>query len=267
MTLPGAGNTLDDLKRATITLLRSGATIVEINTVRRHASAVKGGRLGRASGNAQVALVLSDVIGDAANAVGSGPTAGDATTCAEARTLCTRFGLTLNLTETPTSTGVPHHIVASPTDALQAAAAAATRAGLVVQSRLGVEGEARVLAGALVDQLRPGHAVLWSGEPTVTVRGTGRGGRAQEFALAAALALRDNPGVVLAAGTDGTDGPTDAAGGLVDGASVERMIAAGYAPLRCLENNDSYPALRAAGDLLVTGPTLTNALDLMIGLS
>ena len=295
LPIPAPGITLEEKQQVTKQLLSCGATIQEINAVRKHISAVKGGQLARAAAPAQVlTLVLSDIIGDPLDAIASGPTAPDQTTFAQALAILDRYGIRAavppavrdhleagaagRVPETPKPGDslfrqVHHQIVANNSQALEAAAAAAATRGyrtLILAS--GIHGEARevakVLAALLLEVRATGHPVeppcclVAGGETTVTVRGRGTGGRNQEMALAAALVLQGTEGVLFfSAGTDGTDGPTDAAGAASDGQTVARARAAGLEAARHLVENDAYPFFRALGDLIVTGPTRTNVMD------
>jgi hydroxypyruvate reductase len=288
---PAPPITLAEKQAVTGLLLAAGATINELNAVRKHLSLFKGGQLARAAAPAPVvSLILSDVVGDPLDVIASGPTAPDSTTFADALRVLERRGVTRDtpasvrarleagargeIEETPkaadpTFERVTNLLVGNNEIVVDAAAAAAK--SLAYQPHVlayGLQGEAREVARELVARARRLEApacLVAGGETTVTVRGGGRGGRCQEFALAAALELvEDEPLVVLAAGTDGTDGPTDAAGGLVDAGTVARGRAAGLDPRRALEDNDAYGFLAAAGDLVVSGPTNTNLLDLYI---
>ena len=295
-SLPAEGLTLSDLSRVNELLLSSGATIQEINTVRKHLSQVKGGQLARRAFPAQLlALVLSDVPGDPLDAIASGPTAPDPTTFVQAKQILQHYGLWMkipspvrfhiedglcgNVPETPKPGDplfeqVSNVIVGSGTVAASAAQAEGERLGyrtLLLTTSL--EGEAREvgtnlasLAREVVHYGRPVQTpalILAAGETTVTVRGTGKGGRNQELVLSAALGIDGLANVVIASlGTDGRDGPTDAAGGMVDGETVARMRAQGIDPGRALANNDAYTALQGSGDLMMTGPTGTNVADL-----
>lgn len=288
---PAPPLTLEEKQTVTRLLLAAGATINELNAVRKHLSRLKGGLLARAGAPARiVSLILSDVIGDPLDVIASGPTAPDPTTFTDALAVLTARGLRdrvppsvlarldagarSEITETP-KVGDPlfervtNLVVGNNGLIVGAAADAAERLGYrahVLARPL--EGEARVVARDLVARARglPRPACLIAGgETTVTVGGVGRGGRCQELALAAALELqRDEPLVVLAAGTDGTDGPTDAAGAIVDSQTITRARGAGLDAQRALDDNDSFPLLAASGDLLVTGPTNTNLLDLYL---
>jgi hydroxypyruvate reductase len=289
---------LSDLQVTTDLLLRSGATIGELNTIRKHLSRLKGGQLARLAAPAPVGvLILSDVVGDPLDVIASGPTVPDPTTYAEAWDVVQRYrlgeslpdsvsrrlraGVAGQLPETPKPgdplfAGVHNCIIGSNRLAAQAAVAEARRCGYrALLLTTFVEGEAREaarVAAALArsarvhgDPLSPPACLVWGGETTVTVRGQGKGGRNQELALAAALALEGVPDVLLMAlATDGTDGPTDAAGAIVDGGTAARARALGLDPLAALANNDAYPLLSAVGDLLHTGPTGTNVNDLLV---
>ena len=295
---PAPPITLEEKQSLTRLLLRAGANINQLNAVRKHCSTLKGGQLARAAAPARVqALLLSDVIGDALDVIASGPTAPDASTFAEAMGILARFdirdqvapsivarlqqGMQGEIPETP-KPGDPlfervgNLVIGNNALVVDAAAAAARELGLVphVLTR-SLEGEAREVGrrfAAMACDIREGRGpvappccVIAGGETTVTVRGQGRGGRCQELALAAAIELEGVPGVVvLAAGTDGSDGPTTAAGGVGDGGSVSRARAAGVDLSAHLADNSSHAALEALGDLLVTGPTNTNLLDLYL---
>lgn len=295
---PADGLTLGDVAATTDLLLRSGAPIEELNAVRKHLSRLSGGQLARRAAPASVlVLVLSDVVGDPLDVIASGPAVPDPTTFAEARAVLARRGVLARVPpavreriergcaglvpETPKPgdpvfSRVAVRLVASNRLAAEAAAEEAGRLGwrpLLLTTF--VEGEAREAARFAValargvkshgDPIPPPACLVWGGETTVTVRGGGKGGRNQELALAAALALDGIPGVTLMAlATDGTDGPTDAAGGVVDGETVRRARAAGLDPRAALDANDAYPLLEATGDLLVTGPTGTNVNDVLV---
>jgi glycerate 2-kinase len=284
---------LDDMKRLTGALLRSGAHIGEINTVRKHVSVLKGGSLVRLAAPAPtLALLLSDVVGDDPSAIASGLTAPDPTTLEEARQVLKRHGI-----EPPQS--VAEHLESAeetpkPGDALfqnaanvicgggrHAAEAAAEKARELGYEPLllstTVTGDARGIASVYAAVIReviesgnpspPPCAIVSGGEATVTVRGDGVGGPNQEFALALAVELDGVGGwAALAADTDGNDGPTDAAGGLATGATANSIRYSGVDPEEALANNDAYAALEAAGALLVTGPTGTNVNDLRVAL-
>jgi len=283
--------TLAEKRAVTQLLLAAGATITELNAVRKHLSLIKGGQLARAAAPARViTLVLSDVIGDPLDVIASGPTAPDSSTFRDAIAVLRKrevwaatpaavrarleAGARGDLEETPKPgdrifTRVSHHVIGN--NALVTDAAVARAAELGYRPTLltrALEGEARDVARELVARARalpPPACLIAGGETTVTVRGPGRGGRCQELALAAGLALDGvDDVVVLAGGTDGTDGPTDAAGGFADGTSATRSRAAGADPDAALAANDAYAALAATGDLLVSGPTHTNLLDLYL---
>ena len=289
LALPAPGLTLEDKRRVAKDLLRSGATISEMNCVRRHLSAIKGGRLALAAHPARVvALLVSDVPGDDPTVIASGPTVADPTTLADARAVLARYGIEPpdavrrhlenpdSETPKPGDPRLAHAeaiIIARPQDALEAAAAEARAAG-VTPLILGdsLEGEARevgrVLAGMALSCAQHGHpleppcVLLSGGETTVTVRGTGRGGRNAECALGMALGLAGTPGIHAIAGdTDGIDGTEDNAGALVRPETLGLARAAGLDPQAVLGNNDAYSLFATVGDLVVTGPTLTNVND------
>lgn len=298
LPLPVEPVTLEEKQETTKLLLACGATIHEINAVRKHLSAIKGGRLARLAQPAHVlALLLSDVIGDPLDVIGSGPAAPDTSTFAAAWAVIEKYGLQEKIPgrarqvledglagrieETP-KPGDPcfrrtrNVIVGSNRLAVDAAARKARELGyrpLVLSTT--IEGETRDIAGmhaAIAREIaatgrpaRPPACVISGGETTVTLRGQGRGGRNQEFALAAAIALEGLPGVLaFSAGTDGTDGPTDAAGAMADGATLARAAAAGLDARRALRENDSYPFFERLGDLVMTGPTGTNVMDVRL---
>jgi hydroxypyruvate reductase len=286
MPLPIEGFSLEEKQGLTRQMLAAGANIHEMNCVRKHLSRSKGGQLARAAAPAQVlTLILSDVIGDDLSTIGSGPTAPDPTTWAGVDEILTRFKLALPRpvprVETPKPgdplfARVRNVIIGSNALSVDAAVAKAKELGykpLVLSTT--IEGETRDVARMHVqiarEVQRAGRPVaapaciLSGGETTVTLRGTGMGGRNQEFALVAGMELEGVPGIVaLSAGTDGTDGPTDAAGGLADAGTVTRALAKGRRARTDLENNDSYRFLEASGDLLKTGPTRTNVMDIRI---
>jgi hydroxypyruvate reductase len=262
-SLPGEGLDLAGKQALTRALLRSGASVSEINCVRRHLSRFKGGRLALAAPPARlVTLAISDVVGDSPEDIGSGPTVADASGVAEARAILDRHGIEAparGWSETPARVPGTWRLVASGPDALGAAATAARRLGYS-PVLLTCEGEARKIGrehAALALKAEPGTALISGGELTVTVRGPGRGGPNQEYALAAALALEGHAGVTgLAADTDGIDGPGEAAGAFFG------CGAPGGEP--ALETNDSATWFASRGALFVTGPTGTNVSDLRI---
>ena len=283
--------TLAEKQETTRLLLGAGATINELNAVRKHLSLFKGGQLARAAAPATlISLILSDVIGDPLDVIASGPTAPDPTTFAEALAVLERRGvghLVSNAVRARLEAGARGEVEETPKPGdrafervtnvvignnalvVDAAAAEARRLGYRAEVLTrSLQGEAREIALELVARARslpPRSCLIAGGETTVTVRGRGRGGRCQEFALAAGLQLRrDDRVVVLAAGTDGTDGPTDAAGAIADAETRARGERAGQAARRALDDNDAYTFLSAAGDLVVSGPTNTNLLDLYL---
>ncbi len=270
MPLPAPGITLAKKKSITKRLLACGATIHEINTVRKHLSAIKGGHLAALAAPATViTLVLSDVIGDDLSVIGSGPTVLDTTTVASAAAVLKHYGIPLPpLTETPkTQVAAQNVIVGSNRQSIDAAAKKARDLGYrtIVLSTT-IDGETRdiarmhaAIARETIAQSGRRVCFLSGGETTVTLRGKGLGGRNQEFVLAAAIALADQPQVtIFSAGTDGIDGPTDAAGAIAD-ATTARVDAAKF-----LANNDSYHFFEKAGGLVKTGPTGTNVMDVRI---
>ena len=290
LALPAEGLTLDDKQAVSKALLKSGADIAEMNCVRKHLSALKGGRLAAAAAPARVvSLLISDVPGDDPATIASGPTVADPTTFADARAILTKYGidppqavrrhLAAEAEETPKPgdprlARVENRLIARPQASLEAMAAAAREAG-VTPVILGdaIEGEARevaqVMAGigqqvARHGQPAPAPAVLLSGgETTVTVRGQGRGGRNLEFLLALAVALNGAGDIwALAGDSDGIDGSEDNAGAFVTPDSLARARAAGLDPLARLDDNDGYGFFQALDDLVITGPTLTNVNDL-----
>ena len=282
LTLPAPGIALADKQAVTGALLRSGAAIGEINCVRKHLSAIKGGRLGAACHPARVvSLLISDVPGDDPAVIGSGPTVPDPTTFADARAVLRKYGidepaavirhLEQGREETPKQgdprlAGAETRIVATPAMALAAAADAARKAGYApVVLGDALEGEARVLArdhAALALAAAPGTVLLSGGEATVTVTGAGRGGPNAEYALALALALDGAPGIfATACDSDGIDGTEDNAGALVTPDTGVRARAAGEDAAARLAANDAYGFFAALGDLVTTGPTLTNVND------
>lgn len=282
LALPAPGITLEDKQTVTRELLRSGATISEINCVRKHLSAVKGGRLAAAAFPAHIAsLAISDVPGDDPGVIGSGPTVADPTTFADARRIFTKYLLNppaavathlhLAVEETP-KPGDPrlasatYQLIATPRQALEAAAQAARDAGATpVILGDAIEGEAREVAAehaTLARAAAPGTVLLSGGETTVTVRGNGRGGRNSEYLLALALALDGAPGIyALAADTDGTDGTEDNAGAFIGPDTLVRARFKGVDPAARLADNDAWSVFAALDDLLVTGPTFTNVND------
>lgn len=289
LPLPGAGLTLTDKQAVNRALLQSGATISEMNCVRRHLSAIKGGRLAAACHPARVVtLLISDVPGDHPTDIASGPTVPDPTICADALAILDRYGIAAPTAarvllesgqgETvkpgdPRLADIETHLIATPQMVLEAAADVARRAGIAVHI-LGdsLEGEARemgtVMAGiarqvALRGQPFPAPCVLLSGgETTVTVRGRGRGGRNVEFLFALGIALNGQPGIhALAGDTDGVDGQEEIAGAYLAPDTLARAWSQGIKPRDRLADNDGHGFFQALGDSVITGPTLTNVND------
>ena len=286
---PVEGLSFADKQAVTRALLRSGANIGEMNTLRKHLSRIKGGRLARRAQPAHViTLAISDVPGDEPAVIGSGPTVPDPTTLNDARAIVARYRLDLPDAATralndpgnespkpgdPAFSNSEYKLIAKPADAFRAVESAAQKAGydtLMLGDR--VEGEARAVAAqhaaqALKLQKQGRRAVILSGgELTVTIRGQGRGGPNQEYALALAIALRGTPGIAALAGdTDGTDGGAgaadDPAGAAIDQTTLERARALGLDPAHFLSDNDSTGFFTRIGDLVETGPTCTNVND------
>jgi len=295
---PVEGITLAEKQALTKALLACGADIREMNTLRKHISRFKGGQLARAAQPARVVtLILSDIIGDPLDAIASGPTVPDPTTYADALGILDKYrireeipaairnrleaGARGGFPETPKPDDplfarVSNLIVGSNIQALEAARSEARVLGLtpmILSSS--IEGETREIArmhAALAREVRasgnplpPPACLISGGETTVTLRGSGKGGRNQEFVLAAALDIAGLPQtVILSAGTDGTDGPTDAAGAIADGDTCARALNAGLNPRKALDANDAYPFFEKLGDLILTGPTKTNVMDVRL---
>lgn len=283
--LPAGTMTLAEKQGITQKLLACGADIHEMNTVRKHFSALKGGQLARMAYPASVlTLILSDVIGDDIATIGSGPTAPDGSTAEDALEVLRKYGIDAGghrPVETPKPGDalfrrVRNVVVGSNRLAIEAARAKASDLGYntLVLSSL-IEGETRDVArmhGAIAREIvatgqpiQTPACVISGGETTVTIRGNGLGGRNQEFALAAALDIDGFPQITIAsAGTDGTDGPTDAAGAMADGMTVKRAKREGRDAADFLARNDSYHFFEALHDLILTGPTGTNVMDLRL---
>ena len=295
MALPAEGLSLDDKQRTVRLLLAAGADIGELNTVRKHLSAIKGGRLALACAGSTLTLAISDVVGDDLSVIGSGPTVADPATWSDALAVLDRRGGRAAYPETAVAIleagergalgespkpGDPRlsrssaRIIGGRAEAIAGARQAARSRGYSVHViEEPVVGEARVAGSAHVETIgrllkmlpRPA-CVISGGETTVHVVGGGKGGRNQEFALAMARQLASlGPSVAaVSAGTDGIDGPTDAAGAIVDHTTLARADAAGLAPDRYLNDNDSYAFFQALNDLVRTGPTNTNVGDLQV---
>jgi glycerate 2-kinase len=264
--LPSDGLTLDRKRRITDDLLRSGRAIADINCVRRHLSRIKGGRLGRAAQPARlVTLAISDVVGDGAQDIGSGPTVADPSTIEDAAEIlrgALPWSESVKLDETE-KWHATYRVIATNDDALAAAATEARGLGYQVELLANCCGEAREVAhrhSELARKAGQRTALISGGELTVTVAGSGRGGPNHEYALALAIALSDTPFAALAADTDGIDGSGPPAGAFVDAGSVERGTGADQA----LAENDSASFFSAIGDAFVSGPTGTNVNDLRI---
>jgi glycerate 2-kinase len=296
---PAEGITLAQKQEVTSLLLRAGATILELNAVRKHLSSIKGGQLAaRAAPARLVSLIMSDVIGDPLDFIASGPTAPDTTSFPEALAIIQKYAVAVpaavterlqagargQIPDTPKAgdplfRNVDNLIIANNRLLVDAAARKAAALGfrtLILGTE--VEGEAKDVAGFFAaiakeigrsgNPVSPPACVLAAGETTVTVRGRGLGGRNQEMALAWAIAMASRatavPCCFASVATDGSDGPTNAAGGLVDPLTSQRAVDLGLVPSRYLMDNDSGNFLKATGDLIVTGPTQTNLMDLQI---
>lgn len=298
MSLPAHGLTLSDKQETTRILLGCSATIHEINTIRKHLSRIKGGLLAKAvSPSPMICLVLSDVVGDDLDIIASGPSVPDTGTYRHCLKIIEAHGITADLPkpvlhhlkkglqglipETPDQKDpaferVFHTIIARNMDALLSARKRARELGYHTQILSSmVEGEtidvAAVHTAVAREVLATGHpikppaCILSGGETIVTIKGSGKGGRNQEFALASALRIKDLEHIViLSCGTDGTDGPTDAAGALVDHTTVPRALALGLTPEHFLKENNTYRFFDKISDLIKTGPTNTNVMDLRL---
>ena len=283
--MPMEGIELEEIQFLNEQLLKSGANIVEINTVRKHLSKVKGGRFAQHVYPAKiVSLVLSDVLGDRLDSIASGPAYPDGTTSQQAIDVLRKYNITVSekilnalAQETPKElSNVETFIIGSVKVACENAEKFASQLGyntFVLTTTLDCEAkEAGKFLASIAKEIKNSDrpvkkpaAIILGGETVVKVKGSGKGGRNQELALSFALAIEGLENIVLCSfGTDGTDGPTDAAGGIVDGQTAHKIRKAGLSPESFLENNDSYNALKIAGDLLITGPTGTNVNDLIV---
>lgn len=282
---PKGSITLWQFQDLTEKLLKSGANIVEINTVRKHLSSVKGGRFAQKVYPAKIVLlVLSDVLGDRLDSIASGPAWPDSSTSEEALKIIEKYGIKVDdlilkelSDETPKRLeNVESYIVGSVKAACEKAYQLASQLGynaVILTTTLSCEAkEAGKFIASIVKEIvhsnRPFSkpaALIIGGETVVHVTGIGKGGRNQELALSAAIEIDGIENTVICSvGTDGTDGPTDAAGGMVDGTTCTRMRTLGIDPVKMLLNNDSYNALKAVGDLVIIGPTGTNVNDLIL---
>ncbi len=300
MSLPVEGITLEDKSKIIKSLMLRGANIKELNTVRKHLSQVKGGQLARHAYPATIlSLIISDVVGNPIDVIASGPTAPDPTTFNDAINILKHYNLWESMPEhikdylikgvkgeipetpkpdDPVFKRVHNIIIADNSFACKVAVKELEKAGInAVYLSSSIEGEARYV-GAVIGDIVKGIAkgettlnrpigIIIGGETTVTVKGSGIGGRNQELCLSAALRIRGLKNIVIASiGTDGIDGVTDAAGAIVDGDTVDRGIAKGLDPIKYLENNDSYTFFKALNDLIITGPTGTNVNDILISI-
>ena len=283
--MPKDGISLSEMQDLTNQLLKSGANIIEINTIRKHLSKVKGGRFAQHVYPAKVlSLVLSDVLGDRLDTIASGPAYPDSSTSQQAIDVIEKYKLKvsndiLNALKEETPKELPNietYIIGSVKVSCDKAMEKARELGfntIILTTQLNCEAKeaGRFLAAIgkeILENNRPipkPAAVILGGEAVVHVKGNGKGGRNQELALSFAIEIEGLEKIALCSfGTDGTDGPTDAAGGIVDGQTCEKIRKAGYSPEKLLENNDSYNALKIANDLLITGPTGTNVNDLIV---
>ncbi len=287
---PLEGVSLEDIMDITNQLLGCGADIVEINTVRKHLSDVKGGRFALACKNTTVySIVLSDVLGDKLDSIASGPAYPDFTTSEQAMEIIEKYGLHIEdnlknaiMIETPKEIGNCETIITGSVTALcEAAAESALRLGykpIILSSSVECEAkDAGRFMATIIKEAKKEYpsrfapqvpcAVIAGGETVVRIMGKGKGGRNQEAALAAAIEIEGiEDAVFFSLGSDGTDGPTDAAGGIVDGRSAEKIRKSGIMPEVYLDMNDSYNALKASDDLIITGATGTNVNDVMVAL-
>lgn len=288
---PMEGLKLKDIQNITGQLLRSGASIHEMNTIRKHLSDVKGGRFAHKCGDLRIfSIVLSDVLGDNLDTIASGPAYPDQSTVKDAQAIIEKYGINAEKSvleaisiETPkTIDNCETVITGSVSSFCEAAAKNAALLGyspLILTTSLDIEAkEAGSFLAAMAREIaeknkseyapKPPLAIIVGGETVVHIKGSGKGGRNQEAALAAAIGIKglENT-VVFSVGSDGTDGPTDAAGGMVDGESVSRMIQNGVNPEKFIDENNSYEALRSSNDLIITGPTGTNVNDILVLLS
>jgi len=272
---PMPGIMLEDIMDITEQLLGCGADIVEINTVRKHLSGVKGGKFALHCKKASIfAIVLSDVIGDRLDAIASGPAYPDGSTSEEALKIINKYDLTVTdemlkvlSIETPKEITNCETVITGSVSALCDAASESAKAlgyqPIILSSTLDCEAkEAGKFLAAIAREI---HSMIVGGETVVRIIGKGMGGRNQELALSAALGIEGLEGtLIFSVGSDGTDGPTDAAGGMVDGTTAMKIRATGMEPEVYLDNNDSYHALQASGDLIMTGSTGTNVNDLIV---
>jgi glycerate 2-kinase len=298
LPFPANNIKLEEIQKVASLLLKSGANIGEVNTVRKHLSQIKGGQLAKAAYPATViSLIISDVVGDPLEAIASGPTAPDTTTFKEAQMILKKYNLLKDLPETalnhirkglegiipetpkpedPIFKQVYNVIVANNAQACEAAAKKAKEEGLkAIIWTTKMQGEAKIIGSTIGKAARektinsqtfsPPYALIFGGETTVTVKGKGLGGRNQELTLAASKEIQDLKAIsIVSCGTDGIDGPTDAAGAIVDGKTVEKALENALNPESYLENNDAYNFFKNLKDLIMTGPTKTNVTDVAI---
>nr|WP_041428456.1 glycerate kinase [Pseudothermotoga lettingae] len=282
---PKGNISLQEIQQITEKLLKSGANIVEINTIRKHLSDVKGGRFAQKVYPARIiSLVLSDVLGDRLDSIASGPAYPDMTTSEQAIDILKKYNVVVPdnilqeiMDETPKELkNVKTIIIGSVKIACEKASEIASKMGynsMILTTSLDCEAKEAgrfisSIAREILSNERPikrPSAVILGGETVVHVKGSGKGGRNQELAFSAAIGIEGLKNVVICSvGTDGTDGPTDAAGGIVDGETCRKIRENGFDPEEFLKNNDSYNALRLANSLVFTGPTGTNVNDLIV---
>jgi hydroxypyruvate reductase len=298
LPFPAPGITLEDKQETIKILLSCGAAINEINSIRKHLSGIKGGRLAQAAYPASfISLLLSDVVGDDLDVIASGPSVPDSSTYQDCMEIITRYGMIKKLPDSvlrhlqnglaglvpetpkpqdPVFSKTGNLIIGSNMDAIRSAKIKAQNLGyntLILSSM--IQGETREVArvhAAIAKEIRktgqplsPPACILSGGETTVTLSGNGKGGRNQEFALAAAIDIDGHENIVIfSAGTDGTDGPTDAAGAVADSTTITRASGKRLHAFEYLSNNDAYHFFHSINDLVITGPTLTNVMDLRI---
>ncbi|MBO5935149.1 MAG: glycerate kinase [Clostridia bacterium] len=267
---------LESLIGITEKLLRCGADITEINIIRKKLSSVKGGNFAKMCPCDIDCFILSDVLGDRIEMIASGPCCDDKTTAADAENIIKKYNLDFDLPGDIGNTEVTNaenHIIGSLGMLCDGAKKCAESLGYKTHiMTTSMTGEAREKAGEIakhaIEYASSAHektVFIYGGETTVTIKGTGTGGRNQEIALSAAIELKNTEDILIfSLGSDGTDGPTDAAGGMADGHSYEKMISAGISPEEYLNDNNSYDALKTIGDIIITGPTGTNVNDITV---
>lgn len=267
---------LETLIEITDKLLKCGADITEINIIRKKLSTVKGGKFAKMCKCSIDCFILSDVLGDKIEMIASGPCFDDNSTALDVTNIINKYNLDIQIpidTEKTTVTNAENYIVGSLSMLCDGAKKCAEELGykteIVTTSLTGEAGEiGRKIAGDVIAFASEPHektVFIYGGETTVTIKGNGKGGRNQEIALSAAIELKNQSDILLfSLGSDGTDGPTDAAGGIISGESYKKMLSAGISPEKYLADNNSYNALKAIDALIVTGPTGTNVNDITV---